>query len=187
MRSSGHYSVASREKSPARQKAEQLTEQLQYIGQEEDTKGKREALVQRARQIYEKMEKTEQLDESRVRVLNDQLLKISDDLNEERSIRESFEQEKKEALTLLEKEFTQLTGEYKKEVIARENHLEGKIDERFLKIRSEIVHEQKKRVDGQNEMLRNVSDHIAELNGMIAAQRKSRYFRLNLEKTATSL
>ena len=174
MRSSGHYSVTSREKSPARQKAEQLTEQLQYIGQDEEAKGRREGLVQRARIIYEKMEKNEQIDESRVRMFNEQMVKIGEDMNEEQAIRESFEQEKKEALTLLEKEFSQLTGEYKKEVIARENHLEGKIDERFMKIRTEIVQEQKKRVDGQNDMLRNVSDHIAELNGMIAAQRKNR-------------
>lgn len=174
MRSSGRYSVVSREKSPARQKAEQLTEQLQYIGQDDESKNRREALVQRARVIYEKMEKSEQIDESRVKLLNEHLTKVEEDLNEERSIRESFEQEKKEALHLLEKEFGQLTNEYKKEVYARENHLEGKIDERFSKIKSEIIQEQKKRVEGQNDLLRNVSDHIAELNGMIAAQRKSR-------------
>lgn len=169
------HSVSSREKSPARQKAEYLTEQLQSIGDEDDAgRHKREYLVQRARNIYDKLEKTDLTDDTRSKMFREQIAQVEGEMNEEKDIRESFEQEKKEAMGLLEKEFSQLTAEYKKEVVSRENHLEIKIDERFSKVRGEITHEYKKRAEGQNEMVRNVSDHIAELNGMIAAQRKNR-------------
>lgn len=152
-----------------------MTEQLQTIGDEDDTgRNRREYLVQRARNIYDKLEKTDHADENRVKLFKEQMGKVEDELNEEKAIRESFEHEKREAIGLLEKEFSQLGSEYKKEVVSRENHLEIKIDERFSKIRGEINFEHKKRAEGQNDMVRNVSDHIAELNGMIAAQRKNR-------------
>jgi len=175
MRSSGHsYGSGVREKSPCRQKVDQLTEKLQTIGTEDESRSKREFLVQRARNIYEKLEKIEQADDARFRLFKESLLKIEEELTEERSVRETFEEEKREAINLLEKEFNQLVHEYKKEVSSREHQLEARTDERFSKVRSDVAYEQRRRIESQSDLVRNVSDHIAELNGMIAAQRKNR-------------
>lgn len=175
MRNSGHsYSSASREKSPCRQKVEQLAEKIQTIGVEDDSKARRELFVQRARTLYDKLERAEQNDDSRAKLFKEQIQKLEEELNEERGVRETFEEEKRDALTVLDKEFSQLVGSYRKEVLNREANLEAKIDDRYSRIRSEVQVEQRKRLENQNESVRNISDHICELNGMISAQRKNR-------------
>lgn len=163
-----------REKSPCRQKVEQLTEKLLEIGAEDDGKLKREHLVGRARNIYDRMEKNEATDDQRFKGFREQLVKIEGEIEEEKAVRETFEEERKETIAKNEKSFVQMVGEYRGEVLNRANHLESKMDDRFLKIRSDIQLEQRKRNDVGNESVRNLNDHLAELHGMIAAQRKSR-------------
>ena len=144
------------------------------IGVDEEHNPKRDFVVQRAKNLYEKLERSDQNDETRAKLLKEQLVKIEKELVEEVGVRESFEGAKKEALTSLEKEFASLVGSYRKEVSSRTGVLETKVDEDFSKIRANIHQEQRKRGDNQSDALRNVNDHIAELNGMIAAQRKNR-------------
>lgn len=175
MRSSGHtFSSGVREKSPCRQKVEQLTEKLLEIGAEDDGKLKREQLVGRARSIYDRMEKNDANDDSRFKGFREQLGKIEGDLEEERAVRETFEEERRETIARNEKSFVQMVGEYRGEVLNRASHLDSKMDDRFVKIRGEIQQEQRKRNDATNESVRNLNDHLAELHGMIAAQRKNR-------------
>ena len=73
MRTSGTYSSASRERSPARQKAEELQEKLQSLGNDDESRSRREFLVQRAKNIYDRLEKSEQQDDARLRLCRDQL------------------------------------------------------------------------------------------------------------------
>ena len=65
-------------------------------------------------------------------------------------------------------------NEYRKEVAVRDQGLESKTDEKCGKIRSDVIQEVRRRNDAQADAVRNVSDHIAELAGMVAAQRKNR-------------
>lgn len=178
-------SRGSREKSPCRQKVDELTEKLQTIGMEDETKSLRDFMVQRARNVYEKLEKTEVNEESKSKINKELLQKVESDISDERNVREAFEEEKTQAINVLEKEFGQLVGTYRNEVVTREQILEGRTEEKFAKVRQDIISEKNKRADAQSELVRNVSDHIAELNGMIAAQRKNRYPVFILEKTLT--
>lgn len=115
-------------------------------------------------------------------MLKEQCNKIIDDLESEKRTREEFENEVSKRLEDTQQVFiNQLTEENDEKnenfVLQSQN-----IDQKMGQVAKEITFEARNQDSNQMEAIRNINDHLSEIQGMIVSQRKNRYFHFILNR-----
>lgn len=115
-------------------------------------------------------------------MLREQCNKIIEDIDSERQTREEFEIDTIKRIEDTQQVFVnQLTQENDDK---SENFIiqSQKIDQKMASVANDIIFDAKNRDSNQNEAISNINDHLSEIQGMIVAQRKNRYFYFILNK-----
>lgn len=146
-----------------------------YIYHFSKKKQKKEYFEQRVKLIHDKMTKSHQNDEARIKMLKESITKQSDDFYAEKANRELFESRKEKGLKGLEGKLASQVSEDELDRRELENNVNRHIEDKFTNVRHEILGEKKRKDFTEGTSIKNLNDGITQLQSMISDERKNRY------------
>merc|ERR1712000_646978 len=159
--------------SPSKLRIHQLSEKLNNLqsGLDDDKKARRDAFDYKILAVEEKLQRNALSEETKFKLLKDQITKLQEGLATERIAREILDERKSKELKLVENNVALDMNVEKQNRKDNENKLVKQIDEKLFALRIDLAKEKKIREEVMDRHAKELAEQIARLSDAVDAEK----------------